>query len=121
MYSPQVPAVMDTFACHSFFDGGLVPELMTELAGDDGRPGGALLRQVDVPPDLVGRTYGDLFTRLAARRQLVPLGLYRRKSENPTWRLWYVVTNPPAGEVLEAGDRVFVLRERGGPWLTTGS
>ena len=29
-----------------------------------------------------------------------------------------VVTNPPPEERLDPGDRVFVLRERGGPWLT---
>lgn len=29
-----------------------------------------------------------------------------------------VVTNPPPEEKLDIGDRVFVLRERGGPWLT---
>ena len=115
-----VPAALDALACHAIFDGGRLAGLLAELAGDDGRPGGALLRQVDVPPDLVGATYGALFARLATRRQLIPLGLYRRKSENPTWRLAYVVTNPPAGERLEKGDRVFVLRERGGPWLTSG-
>ena len=41
----------------------------------------------------------------------------RRKSENPAWRLHYVVTNPPWGEPLEPHDRVFVLREKGGAWL----
>ena len=115
-----VPAALDALACHAIFDGGRLAGLLGELAGDDGRPGGALLRQVEVPSDLVGSTYGALFARLATRRQLIPLGLYRRKSENPTFRLAYVVTNPPAGERLERGDRVFVLRERGGPWLTSG-
>lgn len=113
-----VPAGMDAFACAGFFGGaGLLPDIMAELAGDDGRPGGAALRSVPVPPQLVGATYGSLFARFAGRRRLVPLGLYRRKSENATWRLSYVVTNPPPGTRLERGDRVFVLRERGGPWL----
>ena len=113
-----VPAVMDAFACAGFFGGaGLLPDIMAELAGDDGRPGGAALRSVPVPPQLVGATYGSLFAHFAGRRRLVPLGLYRRKSENATWRLSYVVTNPPPGTRLERGDRVFVLRERGGPWL----
>ena len=113
-----VPAGMDAFACAGFFGGaGLLPDIMSELAGDDGRPGGAALRSVPVPPQLVGATYGQLFARFAGRRRLVPLGLYRRKSENATWRLSYVVTNPPPGTRLERGDRVFVLRERGGPWL----
>ena len=38
-----------------------------------------------------------------------------RKSENPAWRLSFVVTNPPWHERLEENDKVYVLRERGGP------
>lgn len=40
-----------------------------------------------------------------------------RKSENPAWRLSFVVTNPPWHERLEENDKVYVLRERGGPWI----
>jgi len=40
-----------------------------------------------------------------------------RKSENPAWRLSFVVTNPPWHERLEENDKVYVLRERGGPWM----
>jgi hypothetical protein len=141
-----VPAIMDTFACHSFLGaraggggrgerGGdpatptpspddadrsraVLADVLAELAGDDGRPGGAALRQVPVPADAVGGSYGDLVARLALRRNLVALGLWRKKSENATWRLSYVVTCPPRRTVVESGDRVFVLRERGGAWLT---
>ena len=56
-------------------------------------------------------------SHLILARRLVPLGLFRRKSENPAWRLHYVVTNPPWGEPLEPHDRIYVLRERGGAWL----
>jgi hypothetical protein len=73
---------------------------------------------VPVPADAVGGSYGDLVARLALRRNLVALGLWRKKSENATWRLSYVVTCPPRRTVVESGDRVFVLRERGGAWLT---
>ncbi|KAK9808990.1 hypothetical protein WJX72_007481 [[Myrmecia] bisecta] len=114
-----VPALMDTFACKCFFNQGMLTELMTELCGDDGRPGGALLRQIDMPPELANRTYGELFLQLSLQRKLIPLGLYRRKSENPAWRLHYVVTNPSWHERLEPYDRIFVLRERGGSWLTS--
>ena len=96
---------------------GMLTDLLTEFAGDDGRAGGALLRQIDLPPEMAGRTYGELVQRLTLHRKLVPLGLYRRKSENAAWRLQYVATNPPWHERLEISDRVFVLRERGGPWL----
>jgi hypothetical protein len=66
---------------------------------------------------MVGRPYGELLARLALDRKLIPLALYRRKTENPYWRLNYVVTNPPWDERLEASDLVFVIRERGGVWL----
>ena len=36
--------------------------------------------QIDVGEEMVGRTYGDLFARLALQQHLVPLGLFRRKS-----------------------------------------
>ncbi|BDA48910.1 probable potassium channel subfamily T member 2 at N-terminal half [Coccomyxa sp. Obi] len=111
-----VPAIIDTLSA-SFFNRAMLTSLMTELAGDDGRAGGALLRQVDVGEDMVGRTYGELFAQLALQQRLIPLGLYRRKSENPAWRLNYTVTNPPWHERLEPADKVFVLRERGGPWM----
>ncbi|EIE18822.1 hypothetical protein COCSUDRAFT_59753 [Coccomyxa subellipsoidea C-169] len=130
-----VPAIIDTLSA-SFFNRcviiiiiiiiililcqaqqAMLTSLMTELAGDDGRAGGALLRQVDVGEDMVGRTYGEMFERLALQQRLIPLGLYRRKSENPVWRLSYTVTNPPWHERLEANDKVYVLRERGGPWM----
>lgn len=67
---------------------------------------------------MAGRTYGELVTRLTLGRQLIPMGLYRRKAENPSWRLHYVVTNPPPDEVLQASDRVFVLRERSSGWVS---
>ena len=98
----------------------MLMDLLRELCGDDARPGGACLRQMAVPPALVGSTYGALWTKLALQRRIIPLGLFRRKSENPAWRLRYVVTNPPWHERLEAHDQVFILRERGGAWLDDG-
>ena len=68
----------------------MLTDLMEELAGDDGRAGGAQLRQLPLPEGMAGRTYGELFASLALTRKLLPLGLYRRKSENPAWRLHYV-------------------------------
>ena len=96
---------------------GILLNLFRELCGDDGREGGACLRQIRLPPDWAGRPYGELASHLILARRLVPLGLFRRKSENPAWRLHYVVTNPPWGEPLEPHDRIYVLRERGGAWL----
>ena len=63
---------------------------MEELSGDDGRAGGAQLRQIPLPEGFAGKTYGELFATLTLARKLLPLGLYRRKSENSAWRLYYV-------------------------------
>lgn len=68
----------------------MLTDLMEELAGDDGRAGGAQLRQIPLPDGMAGRTYGELFASMTLTRKLLPLGLYRRKSENAAWRLYYV-------------------------------
>lgn len=76
---------------HSSVSGsGMLTDLMEELAGDDGRAGGAQLRQLPLPEGMAGKTYGELFASMTLTRKLLPLGLYRRKSENPAWRLFYV-------------------------------
>ena len=51
--------------------------LLLEDVNSNSSSGGAQLRQLDMPPDLVGRTYGELFARLTLTRKLLPLGLYR--------------------------------------------
>ncbi|KAL4448241.1 hypothetical protein ABPG75_005460 [Micractinium tetrahymenae] len=109
-----VPALLDTFACQSFFNEGMLIDLLAELSGDvsHGCGTGAALHQVPLPAGLAGRPYGELFMHLALSQRLVCLGLYRRKSENPGTRLSYVVASPQWGLVLEATDRVFVLRPR---------
>lgn len=78
---------------------------MEELAGDDGRAGGAQLRQLPLPEGMAGRTYGELFASMTLTRKLLPLGLYRRKSENAAWRLYYVSALPP-GPPWQAPDTV---------------
>lgn len=42
----------------------LLEDFMSELCRDAGGPGGALLRQLPVPPQLCGRPYRDLFQHL---------------------------------------------------------
>ena len=116
----MVPALLDTLTAQAFFNPGLIPDFFRELQGGASR-GGTLLRQLALPAGLVGRTYGDLVSHLALRQRVVPLGLYRKKAENATWKLPYVHTNPPPGTVLREDDRVFVLRERGGACDTPGA
>jgi hypothetical protein len=48
-------------------------DILTELCGDDGRLGGAVLRQLRVPDELIGRTYGELARELTLRGEVVPL------------------------------------------------
>lgn len=40
---------MDTLTCQSFFDKGMLVGFIDDLCGDDGRVGGAMLRQMQVP------------------------------------------------------------------------
>ena len=82
---------------------------MGELAGDNGRRGGAALRLINIPQGFVGTTYGLFMNYLLGRRQLLPIGLYRKKRENPAWRLNYVVTNPSSQEIIAESDQVYVL------------
>lgn len=62
---------MDGSQC--FFNNGVMVDILTELSGDDGRPGGAILRQIRVPAPLIGRTYGELARELTLRGEVIPL------------------------------------------------
>ncbi|GMH45490.1 hypothetical protein BSKO_13447 [Bryopsis sp. KO-2023] len=109
-----VPALLDTLACHSFFSKGLLIDLMAEFTGDvnSGNYVGPLLKQISLPNGFKGKTYTELVSYLVLQRGLIPLGLFRRKSENRSWLLRYVCANPPGEVVLEGTDKVFVIRER---------
>lgn len=48
-------------------------DILTELSGDDGRLGGAILRQIKAPAELIGRTYGELVRELTLRGEVIPL------------------------------------------------
>ena len=105
-----VPALMDAFATQAFFTRGLLVDVLAQMCGETMSGGrGAALRLVQVPIEYTGRTYGDLFRDFIVRRDLICIGLYRRKSENVATRLSYVVATPPGGVVLEATDRAYVV------------
>eukprot|EP00775_Hariotina_reticulata_P001447 gene1447-1788_t len=97
-----------------FFKRKALLDFLTELAGDDGRPGGAMLLQLPVPSHLVGCTYKELvrhfLTSSEPHMRHVPLGLLRKKAENRAWRLPYVATHPDPDVVLQMTDSVFVIR-----------
>jgi hypothetical protein len=116
-----VPTLMETYgATQWMFNQGLFVKMMKELEGEGPERGGSLLRQISVPTQFVGFRYRQLFRYLAIRRKVIPIALYRSKlgkESSSGGRLKYVHTNPDSMTQLEASDRVFVLRERGGAWM----
>ncbi|RKO97349.1 hypothetical protein CXG81DRAFT_13573 [Caulochytrium protostelioides] len=66
------------------------------------------IRQVHPPPDMWGRTYGDLVVRWSLQGVL-PVGLYRRALRQSEGESPYVHTNPPKGTVICRTDYVYVL------------
>eukprot|EP00210_Caulerpa_lentillifera_P002585 g2479.t1 len=105
-----VPALMSTFASHSFLNKGLLVALLDEICHSS-EFNGLMMDLLPVPEQFVGRSYFELFQYLTLRRCMIPLGLYRRKVENPAWRLHYVMTNPPGDELVLSTDRVYVIRD----------
>lgn len=86
---------------------------MAGFTGDvnSGHVGGPLLSQIPLPPGFENKKYIDLVSYFILERGLIPLGLYRRKHENPAWILRYVVINPSPSSTLLADDLVYVVRE----------
>lgn len=88
-------------------------------AGGDFRSGGndahadskiaSSLVQIPLLKAFVGKTFGDLFTHLVTKEDIVAIGLYRRRGiEN---LLPYVVAGPAMDTTLVYDDRVFVLAQ----------
>lgn len=107
-----VPALMDTFATQGFFTRGLLFDVLGELCGDFTKNTGAMLVQLPLPPGMAGKTFAECFTSLAICKEMIVIGLYRKKIENPATRLSYVMTLPPREEVLQKTDKLFVIRRR---------
>jgi voltage-gated potassium channel Kch len=112
-----VPALMDTFGVQGFFTKGLLIDVLGELSGDfkdksasSQSTSGAMLLQKRLPRGWAGRTFGELFASLTLSSGEIPIGLYRKKTENPATRLSYVMTLPPRREILQPTDRLFVIR-----------
>jgi hypothetical protein len=61
---------------------------------------------------MVGKTFGECFSALVLTQGIIPIGLYRKKLENPATRLSYVMTLPTFDEKLQMTDRLFVIRHR---------
>ena len=112
-----VPALMDTFATQGFFTRGLLFNIVGELCGDFSQrqetssSSGAMLIQLPLFPGMAGKTFAECFTSLAITKEMIVIGLYRKKIENPATRLSYVMTLPPRDEILQKTDRLFVIRK----------
>jgi hypothetical protein len=61
-----------------------------------------------VPNNLARGSYGDLFVSLV-QRQLLPLGLFRRRRDKNDHLVEYVFCNPKKSTPLIFGDRVYVI------------
>ena len=79
----------------------MLMDLFRELCGDDGRDGGACLRQIRLAPKWAGRPYGELVSHLILARRLVPLGLFRcaagRAVAPTTGAFWALLTASKPG------------------------
>lgn len=115
-----VPALMDTFATQGFFTRGLLFDVLGELCGDfsdidpqrNEHGTGAMLIQLPLPPSMAGKTFAECFTSFAISKEILIIGLYRKKIENPATRLSYVMTLPPRSEILQKTDKLFAIRRR---------
>lgn len=129
--------IFDNILCQTFFTPGLIRFIYELLFSENGRsatkdgcaPGAAAvanasagggdahadtkiassLVQIPVLKAFVGKTFGDMFTHLVTKEDIVAIGLYRRRGiEN---LLPYVVAGPAMDTTLVHDDRVFVLAQ----------
>lgn len=71
----------------------------------------ALVRQLQMPPEFVGKTYGELFGQLCQEQGCVVMALYRTQKAYVEHRppLPFVLTNPPNDIILHSEDILFAL------------
>jgi hypothetical protein len=69
-----------------------------------------IIRLEQIPSDLKGGSYRELFEDFVQERDALPLGLYRQLPRlNKSRKQQYVYTCPPIDTPLQPGDRVYVL------------
>ena len=66
------------------------------------------LKQENVPLDLVGSTFIQLFTYLLSDQGKLCLGLYRRDVHHGQ-SVWFVCVNPSPDTILRKDDAVFLF------------
>ncbi|KNC50374.1 uncharacterized protein AMSG_06861 [Thecamonas trahens ATCC 50062] len=107
-------AMVDTAFSQTFYNDGIL-EIVWLLLGSlvDPIPGlpssqHAELHQIPVPRHLIRACYLDLFLHLTLERGIIPLGLYRYRTDDGRIH-GFVFTNPPPSAELLPDDLVFVL------------
>jgi len=60
--------------------------------------------QIDIPKNMGGKTYNELFILLTLNYDVLPVGLYRSNEDDP-----FVFTNPNRDTILNNEDKVYVL------------
>jgi len=96
---------LDTLLCHEFFR-PYSTDIVNSFVGRV--PNQSQLFQIPVPPHLVGENYLEAMQYLLPKGML-PVGLYRGKSDDRKNTSPYVYTNCARTTVLEVNDLIFIL------------
>jgi len=108
-YNNHVIKVLHVIASPMPVEGGIEQSFRSgraKRAGLSDRKNVLQLRPV--PNNLARGSYGDLFVSLV-QRQLLPLGLFRRRRDKNDHLVEYVFCNPKKSTPLIFGDRVYVI------------
>jgi hypothetical protein len=111
----------DRLLTKSFFQPQTISVVNTLVNGDGSEEGvRRRLHLLDLPPQMVGRTFKELYDELLQlENPQLCLAILRAASGSGGNPLPYVYTNPDATTVLRAGDRLYVIRSIGVSMRTT--
>ena len=98
-----VPSSFESLLVNSFFV-KLTPTICEKLVGVQGDQ---LVLQREIPTQLIGKRFIDVF-RLYVYRGALVIGLYRAPQKKRGASLPYVYTSPPSLTLTEPGDKLFV-------------
>ena len=106
--------MLDRLLCRGYFNNQVIRIIEMIAApsvdganADGGGPNRLQLRRV--PKALAGSTYSVLFDALVNEQQLLPLGLFRVRTDKFDKAIEYVMTNPPKETKISSKDRVYVI------------
>jgi hypothetical protein len=96
----SISSLMQSLLCQSYFRPYII-DVITKLCSE--------LVQIRIPPQLIGREYGELFAFCIDRGYII-LGLYRHRSQEGG----YVFTNPKSFDLISRSDLAFALEKNHG-------